>query len=122
MKIKFDSGRPIYMQIVEAFKIKIASGEIAGGQKIEPVRELAGEMGVNPNTIQKALSELERIGLMYTERTSGRYVTRDEQVIKGLKREISLGMVSGFMHQMHELGMTNDEIVELIKESGCQNE
>ena len=119
MKIRFDPERPIYMQIVEAFKVKISSGELEPGEKVAPVRELASEMGVNPNTLQKALIELERLQLMYTERTSGRYVTNDIAVIDELKKAISMQTVSDFIERMSQLGCTIEDIHKMIDESRC---
>ena len=88
MAWKFDDDRAIYIQIVEKFKLMIASGIYEKGSKIPSVRELSAEAGVNPNTMQKALSELEREGLITAMRTSGRYITEDEEAIKSTKKNL----------------------------------
>lgn len=79
---QFDSGAPIYTQIMNKIKLRILSGQWAAGERIPAVRELAVEFGVNPNTMQRSLSELERDGLLFSERTTGRYITRDAALIE----------------------------------------
>ena len=86
--MEFNGGLPIYSQIVELFKRRIASGELGPGDKVAAVRDLAVDLGVNPNTMQKALAALEQEGLLYTERTSGRYVTNDAGLIARLKTDM----------------------------------
>ena len=89
MNWEFNNDRPIYTQIVEQIKLFIVSGEIAAGSKLASVRELAADAEVNPNTMQKALSELERIGLMHANRTSGRFITEDNAMILKVKQELA---------------------------------
>lgn len=84
----FDNERPIYIQLVEIIRTQIVSGKFQKGQKIPSVRELALTMKVNPNTMQKALVELENEKLIYTERTNGKYVTEDESLIEEVKKRI----------------------------------
>lgn len=79
--MQFDNGLPIYLQIVKEMTLRALSGAIKPGEKIPPVRELAAEFGVNPNTMQRAMAEMEREGLVYTERTSGRFLTKEEGVL-----------------------------------------
>ena len=81
MEYNFDNERPIYIQLVEMLKIEIISGRIKSGEKLPSVRDFAMKAKVNPNTMQKALSELERENLIYTERTNGKYVTDDNNLI-----------------------------------------
>ena len=83
-----DSGRPIYLQIVERLELSIVSGQFKPGDKVPSVRELAVEAGVNPNTMQKAMVELERQGLVHSERTSGRFITEDEAMITQVREEL----------------------------------
>ncbi len=118
MKWKFDNDRPIYLQIVEQFKQFILSGEAEPGEKLMPVRELAADAGVNPNTMQRALAELERDGLMYTNRTSGRYITDDKAVIDRLKKEFARKKLEGFLGDMSRIGLGVDETIELLREYG----
>ena len=89
MAWNLDSDRPIYAQILERIQRQIVSGEYAPGTKIPSVRELAAQAGVNPNTMQKALSELERSGLVVTMRTSGRVVTEDMEMIKQIRKQLA---------------------------------
>ena len=89
MKWEFKSGIPIYLQIISLLKMKIAAGELPPGSQVQPVRELAMEAGVNPNTMQRALTQLEQEGLLYTQRTSGRFVTEDKEVLKEMRRSLS---------------------------------
>ena len=79
--MQFDNGLPIYLQIVKEMTLRALSGAMEPGEKIPPVRELAAEFGVNPNTMQRAMAEMEREGLVYTERTSGRFLTKEEGVL-----------------------------------------
>ena len=117
MSWSLDSDRPIFVQIIEHMEYDIVSGALAPGAKIPSVRELASEAAVNPNTMQRALSEMERRRLMYTERTSGRYVTDDESVIAELKKNIAAAAVDGFVAQMKKLGLDKDEVLDLLREN-----
>jgi DNA-binding transcriptional regulator YhcF (GntR family) len=116
MEWQINNNAPIYSQLVEHFKRAIASGEFAPGEKLPPVRELAVSAGVNPNTMQRALAELERDGLVYTQRTSGRFVTEDDERIGKAKNELAFGMLNSFLSTMEQLGYTRSEIIEMIKE------
>ena len=113
----FSGDTPIYTQLMDKFKLSIVSGELAPGEKLSAVRELAVKVGVNPNTMQRALSELERIGLVYSQRTSGRYVTEDLSVIERTKKEIADARLRDFLSNMSFLGYTKDGIISLIMES-----
>jgi len=122
VKIDFDANIPIYSQIVDRFVIDICSGVLPAGSQVTPVRELALQLGVNPNTLQRALSELERRGLLFTERTSGRFVTKDNALIDECRHEMSRTVVSEFMERMRSLGWKGEEITKLIKEKEKENE
>lgn len=117
----FTGDAPIYTQIVERFRQSIASGELAAGERLQPVRELAVTAGVNPNTMQRALSELERDGLVYTQRTSGRFVTEDESLIGQLKRTIAARHIRAFLTAMEGLGYTRDEVPALIQAANASS-
>ena len=117
MQWKFDGSAPIYSQLVEQIKLGIVSGEWIPGQRIPAVRELAVDAGVNPNTMQRALQELERQGLMFSQRTSGRFVTEDREMIEDAKRTLANRHISAFIRQMQALGYTRQEIVALLEES-----
>ena len=114
MNILFDNNIPIYIQLVDGLKLDIISGKIKAGERLPSVRELALKIKVNPNTVQKALAELESLGLIYTERTNGKFVTNDEKLIKKLRDEYANNLVSKFISNMNDLGINNDEIVYYI--------
>ncbi len=114
LKVTFDPSVPIYTQIVDRFRREICSGARQPGERIEPVRELAGTLGVNPNTLQRALGELEREGLVYAERTAGRFVTQDTERIFAVQKELSRTMVRDFVMKMRALGCTLEQILELV--------
>ena len=117
MSWNLDSDRPIFVQIIEHLEYDIVSGSLSPGAKVPSVRELASEAAVNPNTMQRALSEMERQGLMRTERTSGRYVTDDESVITSLKKNLATAGTEGFIKQMKRLGLDRDEVLKLVKDN-----
>lgn len=110
----FRSDRPIYAQIVEHMTLFVASGELKPGEKVASVRELAADAGVNPNTMQRALAELERLGLMITNRTTGRFVTDDTECIDRTRRGIAGEYSEHFLRGMRKLGYTREEAVEII--------
>ena len=117
MPWNLDSDRPIYLQLMERIQHDIISGTYKPGDKLPSVRELAMEASVNPNTMQKALSELERIGLVHSHRTSGRFITEDETMIKQLKTETATGHIREFLKSMEHLGFTRPEILELVQDT-----
>ncbi len=107
---------PVYLQIMRRVKLDIVSGAWQPGERIPPVRELALEYQVNPNTIQRALAELERENLLYTERTAGRFVTEDGQRITELRREMAEGVLQGAFRQLSSMGFGEEEIRRLLHE------
>ncbi len=109
-----DSGRPIYAQIIERVQLDIITGHYKPGEKLPSVRELASEAAVNPNTMQKALSELEQSGLLYTQRTSGRFITEDTELIHRIKNDLATMQVREFIRKMRQLGLGDNEILQLI--------
>jgi len=111
----FNPTTPIYLQIMDEIKRQIVSGERAPGSKVESVRELAQSMGVNPNTGQRSFAELEREGLMYTERTAGRYITPDSGRIALLKEQSARRLIGEFAGQMLGSGFSKEDILRLIK-------
>lgn len=112
-----NSDRPIYIQIVEIIQMQIVSGQYKPGDKLPSVRELAAQASVNPNTMQKAFSELERNGLIITQRTSGRIVTEDVEMIKGIRYELAKISIQEFFKKMKELGYEKEEIVALLEDA-----
>ena len=109
-----DSGRPIYAQIIERVQLDIITGRYKPGEKLPSVRELASEVAVNPNTMQKALSELEQSGLLYTQRTSGRFITEDTELIHRIKNDLATMQVREFIRKMRQIGLGDNEILQLI--------
>ena len=119
MQWKFDGNAPIYTQLVDQMKLGIVSGEWIPGQRIPAVRELAVDAGVNPTTMQRALQELERQGLMFSQRTSGRFVTEDREMIGKVREQIAGERITEFLSGMSQLGFTEQDIVALLeKRSG----
>ena len=116
MSWNFDNERSIYVQLVEQIQNRIVTGIYPPGSRLASVRELAGEAEVNPNTMQRALSELERMGLLYSQRTSGRFVTEDEGRILQMKRQTAKDAIESFFKQMQNLGFEKEEIIHLIEE------
>ena len=117
MAWKLDSDRPIYAQILEIIQMQIISGKYQPGDKIPSVRELAADAGVNPNTMQKALSELERSGLVYSQRTSGRFITEDTQLLDEMKTSLASEHILQFLEKMKQLGFQKEEIAALIQKA-----
>ena len=118
MNYIFDNERPIYVQLVEQLRIKIISGKLKVGERLPSVRELALTARVNPNTMQKALAELEDEGLVYTERTNGKYVTVNEKLIAKLKKEFAEEKVKKYLSDMKNLGIDYEESITYLHELG----
>lgn len=115
MILEFDNNKPIYLQLVEDIKKSIIKGEYKPGDKLPSVREYALLMKVNPNTMNKALLELENIKLIHTERTNGKYITKDEKVLQKYKEKYLKEKTKEFITELTELGITKKEIENLIK-------
>lgn len=117
MAWELNSDRPIYTQILEKIQTRIISGIYQPGEKLPSVRELAAEASVNPNTMQKAFTELERSGLIQTQRNSGRTVTEDTSMIKQVQTQVALSQVQSFFSTMMELGFNKEEILAFVKKA-----
>lgn len=115
IKWSFDGQRPIYAQITGQLRTAIASGELVAGERLPTVRELAALAGVNPNTVQRAMAELERDGLVHALRTSGRYITEDAALIAELRERLAREEVAAFLEKMRALGLSEAQTEELIK-------
>lgn len=116
MEWTFKEGIPIYTQLIQQIKMHIASGTFQPGQKIPAVRELAVDAGVNPNTMQRALSELEREGLLYSVRTNGRYVTEETTMLETLQQSLSRSFIEELFRNLNKLGMNNDQIISAVQQ------
>ena len=116
MKWQIDNNRPVYIQLVEQLKVKIISGEIELDSKLDSVRSLAADAMVNPNTMQKALAELERVGFVYSKRTSGGFVTDNKELIENERKNLAKDNVKKTLDTLINLGYTNEEILNLVEE------
>lgn len=114
MKYEFDDNVPIYIQLMDIVKIKLVKGELRPGEQIPAVREFASDYGVNPNTAQKALTELERENILRSERTAGRFVSMNESEIEQLRKNMAKEVMANFIVRMHELGFDNQQLLESI--------
>lgn len=116
MQWKLNSNTPIYTQLTEHLKRQIIVGAYSPGDRLPSVRELAQEAGVNPNTMQRALAGLEQEGLVYSQRTAGRFVTEDETEIDSAKRTLAEKLVRQFRQQMESIGYDDNAIVKLVEQ------
>lgn len=114
MDVEFDNNIPIYIQLVDYLKTCILSGKIKSGDKLPSVRELSSTFKVNPNTMQKALMELEDLGLIYTERTNGKFVTEDERVLKKMREEHASLIIKEYFANMSKIGIDKKEAIDYL--------
>ena len=114
----FDNERPIYVQLVEKLRLEIVSGKLKIGERLPSVRELALTARVNPNTMQKALAELETEGLVYTERTNGKFVTANKELIEKIKRKLAKEKVNNYIKDMKNIGITYEQSIQYLQELG----
>jgi GntR family transcriptional regulator len=115
MQTAFESGLPIYQQLINEIKLQIVSGAYRPGDRLEPVREMAQKYGVNPNTVQRSMAELERQNLVYSERTTGRFITDDGGLIMQMRQEMADEYTKDFLQKMREMGFDRSEIGEMIQ-------
>ena len=124
MKWQISNDAPVYAQLIEQIQVGIVSGVFAPGERLPSVRDLATEAGVNPNTMQRALAELERDGLVYSQRTAGRFVTEDKLMIEQAKLGLAREQIQQFLQSMSRLGYEKADIVALLQKEGeltCQS-
>ena len=115
MQWNLDNNSPLYLQIADKIKLGIVSGQYSPGSRIDSVRDFAEKTGVNPNTMQRALSKLEDEGLLLTNRTSGKYVTEDLQMIDKFKQELAKEYIKNFLASMEQTGFSKEDILSLLK-------
>ena len=115
MNWNITAGRPVYVQLVEQLELALVAGEFPPGSRIPPVRELAADAGVNPNTMQRALAQLENEGLVRTERTAGRYVTEDRALIEQLRAEAARNLTAEFLEKMRGIGYGPEQAAALLE-------
>ena len=118
MNYNFDNNIPIYLQLVSLIKNDIIKGALSPGEKLPSIRDLAITYKVNPNTVSKALSELENISLIYTERTNGKYVSSDISLINKYKEEYATSLTEEYINKMINLGYNKEEINKYIMKKG----
>lgn len=117
MQWKLSDDRPIYVQLMETITAAIASGTLAAGSRLPSVREMAAQASVNPNTMQRALAELERDGLLYSQRTAGRFVTDQSDRITQKRKELAMQQIRIFLSSMKEMGYTSEQTLNLIQQA-----
>lgn len=122
MSWNLSSERPIYAQIMERITLDIVSGIYPPGARLPSVRDLAQDAGVNPNTMQKALSELERTGLVISQRTSGRFITEDLTMVEKMKQDLASMQIREFLEKMEHIGFTKEAIIQLIEQIETEEE
>ena len=115
MSWEFQDHLPIYAQLMDTLKRRIITGRYLPGEKLPSVRELAAEAGINPNTVQRAFSELEREGLIYTQRATGKYVTENEADIKSARQSLAKTQVADFLRAMQSLGFSVGDVIVLLQ-------
>lgn len=116
MKFEFDNDRPIYIQLVEQLELYIVSGKIPPGSKLLSVRDLATMAKVNPNTMQKALAELENLKLITTERTNGKFITTSEKRLAKYRTKFANKKADEYLKAMQDLGFSKKMAVKFLKE------
>ena len=112
----FKSDQPIYRQLMDALRMRIVNGTYPPGERVPAVRELAMEAGVNPNTMQRALAELEREGLLVSQRTSGRFVTDDPELVKRLRTEMAEEYIAEMFRMLKRLGLSREDSASAVRE------
>jgi GntR family transcriptional regulator len=117
MDLEFDDKMPIYLQIMDRIKMEIATEKLKANDKLPSVREMATSLKVNPNTLQRAYQELERLGIVYTQRGMGTFVGEKENMIDDLKQEMAKEVMDSFILRMKRLGFTEQEIMENISKN-----
>ena len=115
MEFTFDNNIPIYIQLLEYLKIYLISGVFKSGDKLPSVRDFATTFKVNPNTMQKALAELESMKLIYTERTNGKFVTRDNKIIEKLKDEYATSLAKSYFNGMKKIGLGKADSIKYLE-------
>lgn len=118
----FSGDLPIYVQLIQQLEEGIVSGAFPKGGRLPTVRDLAQEAGVNPNTMQRAMAELERGGLVYSQRTAGRFVTEDQACIESAKRKLAQEQIQHFLEAMERLGYRQEELPELLRQACAEKE
>lgn len=120
MNAHFNKRDPVYLQVIRSFKEQIATGKLQPGQDIPSRRELAGLMGINPNTAQRAYKEMEEQGLIHTERNFPSKITTDEAVLSAVREELINEAIEAFVASVHSINLSLDEVLTRVKEKFCE--
>lgn len=112
---KFNDNEPIYMQIIELIKKNIAKGKLKSGDKLPSVREMSSSLGVNPNTLQRAYGELERLGITYTKRGMGSFVNEEKSDIETIKVDMGNEIAKKFLDDMNSIGISKKEAIKILE-------
>lgn len=121
MSWEFKDDRAIYLQLIEQIQLRIISGLYKAGERLPSVRDIASEASVNPNTMQKALSELEKSGIVYSQGTSGRFITDDIEKIKEVKKDLAIEQAEKFLRSMEKMGFNNEESITILQKLRGEN-
>lgn len=122
MAWELDGNRSIYSQLVEVILRRIVTGVYPAGSRLDSVRDLASEAGVNPNTMQRALMELERTGMITTQRTSGKFVTENQDMIHDVKKKMANQAVDRLLAEMEKLGIEKEDVIEIIRRNSDERD
>ncbi|MBZ9633846.1 GntR family transcriptional regulator [Clostridium sp. FP1] len=114
MDTTFNDKTPIYLQIMDLIKMNIVTGKLKSNDKLPSVREMAINLKVNPNTLQRSYQELERLGIVFTQRGTGTFVGEEKNMVDNLKKEMAKEVIDSFILRMKSLGFTTNEIIESI--------
>lgn len=115
IKLEFKNTSPIYVQIMDIIRGSMASNQLKTGEKLPSVRDYSKELKVNPNTVQRAYQELERQGLVYTQRGLGTYISQEEGLIEDLRLDLSKAIIEKFFKDMETIGYSREKAVEILK-------
>jgi len=114
MNTEFNDKMPIYLQIMDIIKMDIVTGKLKSKDKLPSVREMAMNLKVNPNTLQRAYQELERLGIVYTQRGMGTFVGEEKNMVDYLKEQMAKEVIDSFILRMKSLGFNADEIIKSV--------
>ncbi len=110
-----DDRQPIYLQIIDRFKASVIKGEMPPGHRAPSIRDVASAMRVNPNTVHRAYQEMEREGIIYSQRGMGYFVSEDGTKMEDFKRNMAKAAVGRFLEDMRAIGFQDDEVVAIIE-------
>lgn len=110
MRFQLDLSQPLYEQVLDQVRSSIARGEIALGEKMPSVRDMAHALKINPNTVMRAYQELERDGLTETRRGQGTFVTTEQKRVNTFRKVLAQQMIDDFMIKIKNLGFSWEDV------------